>query len=121
MYSLINPEVIFHFFDEDPQMVNEMVGIIISTNLQELRGLRGVFESGNFYQVKKKCHKSKPSMSYLGAIKVRSTLERIEENVEVSFEKYYPNLIEELDLLEKELGEFLDHINSTGKVSSQLN
>ncbi|WP_114751085.1 Hpt domain-containing protein [Pleomorphovibrio marinus] len=121
MYSLINPEVIFHFFDEDPQMVNEMVGIIISTNIQELRGLGGVFESGNFFQVKKKCHKSKPSMSYLGAIKVRGTLEKIEENVEASFERYYPHLLQELDLLEKELGLFLDHINSTGEVNTQIN
>ncbi len=119
MYSLINPEVIFHFFDEDPQMVNEMVGIIISTNLQELKGMRGVFESGNFYQVKKKCHKSKPSMSYLGALKVRGTLEKIEENVEASFDKYYPHLMDELDLLEKELHDFLEEINSKKEVKSR--
>jgi hypothetical protein len=58
---------------------------------------------------KKKCHKAKPSMSYVGAVESRKLLEKIESDLENS-RPTYNLLLEHIDIIDKELVHFLDNI-----------
>lgn len=110
MYQLINPQTIFQFFgDEDEDMLREMIQIILDTNFQDLKHLDQYYESGDLVMVKKKCHKAKPSMSYVGAMKTRKLLEEIERDLENSYPKYQ-ELLKDLDILDSELRHFLEDL-----------
>ena len=109
MYQLINPQIIFQYFDEDKAIVREMIQIILDTNFNDLKHLDQYYASGNLSMVKKKCHKSKPSMSYVGAIKTRKLLEEIEANLENSHPKYL-ELLKDLDILDAEVNAFLENL-----------
>lgn len=111
MYKVIKPEIIYHFFENDHQMINEMLDLILQTNIHDLRNLLPYFEQKEFLQVKKRCHKSKPSMSYLGATSVRRTLETIEKDVENKFITNYPQLLDQLQELEEEMKTFLTYLH----------
>ncbi|OYX18554.1 MAG: Hpt domain-containing protein, partial [Algoriphagus sp. 32-45-6] len=52
------------------------------------------------------CHKAKPSMSYIGAVKTRKILEEIESNLENS-QALNENLQSQLSIIESELKTFL--------------
>lgn len=111
MYKLIEPERIFHFFG-DAETVNEMLPLILATNVEELKGLQQIFDGGDYDRTRKICHKSKPTMLYLGAIGVRESLENLEQHIPDQFKNLYPVFLSELALLEKEINAFLKEVNS---------
>jgi hypothetical protein len=111
MYTLIDPERIFHFFD-DTETVNKMLHLILITNIKELKGLQHLYDSGDYEKTRKTCHKSKPTMLYLGAGGMKESLEKLERNIPDHFNTFYPAFLKELDLLEKEVKIFLKDVNS---------
>lgn len=111
MYTLIEPERIFHFFD-DAETVNEMLNLILLTNVNELKGLQQIYDSGDYEKTRKTCHKSKPTMQYLGALGMKNNLEKLERNIPEKFNSLYPMFLEELFLLETEVKAFLNEVNS---------
>lgn len=111
MYTLIEPERIFYFFD-DVDTVNDMLHLILLTNVVELKGLQQIYDSGDYEKTRKTCHKSKPTMLYLGAASVRDSLEKLERNIPTEFNTLYPAFLAELDLLENEIRAFLNDVNS---------
>lgn len=111
MYQIISEQSIYQYFgDDDPDMIREMIQIIIDTNIKDLKELGMFYDDGDYSTIKKRCHKAKPSMSYIGAIKTRKTLEEIEANLENSA---YLNdsLQEQIQLIESELNLFVSRIN----------
>jgi septation ring formation regulator EzrA len=110
MYTLIEPERIFHFFD-DAESVDEMLRLILITNINELKELQQVYNSGDYVKARKICHKSKPTMVYLGALQVRDALENLERNIPDKFEYLYPAFLEDLTVLENEINTFLIEVN----------
>jgi HPt (histidine-containing phosphotransfer) domain-containing protein len=110
MYQLISPQTIFQYFgDDDKEMLEEMIQIILDTNLQELKHMESLYDAGDWATIKKKCHKAKPSLSYIGAIQTRKLLETIEGDLENSF-GHYQELIREIGIIENELRSFLASI-----------
>jgi HPt (histidine-containing phosphotransfer) domain-containing protein len=110
MYQLISEKAIYQYFgDDDPEMVTEMITIILNTNLKDLKDMEGLYLQGDFATIKKRCHKAKPSMSYIGALTVRKTLEQIEENLENSHALHL-TLRDQLNIVESELIRFLSKL-----------
>jgi HPt (histidine-containing phosphotransfer) domain-containing protein len=110
MYQLISPQTIFQYFgDDDQEMLREMIQIIIDTNLTDLKHLGPLYEAGDFNMIRRKCHKAKPSMSYVGAIKTRKVLEEIESDLENS-RPNYEILLEQIAIIDSELKQFLDEL-----------
>ncbi|WPR77444.1 Hpt domain-containing protein [Algoriphagus sp. NG3] len=110
MYQLISEQAIYQYFgDDDPEMIKEMVQIILDTNIQDLKDLPAFYEKGDFITIKKRCHKAKPSMSYIGAQQTRKILEAIENQPETSH-ALNEELQDKLILIESELISFLDTI-----------
>ncbi|TVP44126.1 MAG: Hpt domain-containing protein [Mongoliibacter sp.] len=110
MYELISPQTIIQYFgDDDEEMLREMIQIIIDTNLHDLKLLDEYYENGDFAVIKKKCHKAKPSMSYVGAMETRKLLEEIESDLENSHDTY-KKLLAQIEIIEQELKTFLDKI-----------
>ncbi|MDX5339348.1 MAG: Hpt domain-containing protein [Cyclobacteriaceae bacterium] len=111
MYQLISEQSIYQYFgDDDPEMVKEMIQIILDTNIKDLMELGVFYQSGDFASIKKRCHKAKPSMSYIGALKTRKTLEEIEGDLENSH-RLNESLQDQLKVITVELNEFLSRIN----------
>ncbi len=110
MYQFISEQTIYQYFGEDdPDMVKEMIQIILDTNMKELKELNKFYSLKDFVTIKKRCHKAKPTMSYIGAIKTRKILEEIEANLESS--KELNNTLQgHLDVIILELNEFLKTI-----------
>ena len=82
MYQLISEQSIYQYFgDDDPDMIRDMIQIILETNVHDLKELGDFYETKEFEIIKKRCHKAKPSMSYIGAIKTRKLLEEIEADI----------------------------------------
>jgi HPt (histidine-containing phosphotransfer) domain-containing protein len=107
MYQLISPQTIIQYFgDDDKEMLQEMVQIILDTNLTDLKHLAQHYEEGDYASIKKKCHKAKPSMSYVGAVETRKLLEKIESDLENS-RPNYDLLLEHITIIDKELEHFL--------------
>ncbi|MFC0262833.1 Hpt domain-containing protein [Fontibacter flavus] len=107
MYQLISPQTIIQYFgDDDNEMLKEMIQIILDTNLTDLKHLDEYYKTNDFASIKKKCHKAKPSMSYVGAIDTRKLLEKIESDLENSY-KTYQKLLEHIKIIEAELNDFL--------------
>lgn len=110
MYQLISEQSIYQYFGEDdPEMIREMIQIILETNIKDLKELNTFYDSGDFVSIKKRCHKAKPSMSYIGALKTRKILEEIEENLESS-KGLNQSLQDQLGIIESELNRFLSAI-----------
>lgn len=111
MYQLISEQSIYQYFgDDDPEMIREMIQIIIDTNIKDLKELGSFYKDGDFAAIKRRCHKAKPSMSYIGAIRTRKILEEIEANLENSA-SLNDSLQEQIRLIENELIEFISAIN----------
>lgn len=110
MYKLISPQSIYQYFgDDDPDMIRSMINIILETNIQELKELTSFYEKGDFISIKKRCHKAKPSMSYIGALGTKKILEEIELNLENSAE-LNSKLQVNLNGIEIELSDFLEKL-----------
>ena len=111
MYQLISEKAIYQYFgDDDPDMIREMIEIILNTNIKDLKDLESFYAVEDFATIKKRCHKAKPSMSYVGALKVRKTLEEIEDKLESSH-SLNSVLQSQLGILETELNDFLSKLN----------
>jgi HPt (histidine-containing phosphotransfer) domain-containing protein len=111
MYQLISEQSIYQYFGEDdPEMIREMIQIILDTNIKDLKDLDTLYDLGDFASIKKRCHKAKPSMSYIGALKTRKTLEEIEANLEESL-SLNQSLQDQLKIIESELNVFLSGIH----------
>lgn len=110
MYKLISPQTIIQYFgDDDKEMLQEMVQIIIDTNLHDLKYLDEYYDANDFATIKKKCHKAKPSMSYVGAVDTRKLLEKIESDLENS-RPVYKKLLEDVKTIDQELKHFLENL-----------
>jgi len=107
MYTLIHKETIFHYF-EDKEMAIQMVEIIMETNLKDLINLPALYDKKDFKKIKTRCHKGKSTMSYIGALQVRKLLEEIEKDPKASFPEHRDQLYNYLQILERELQNFLD-------------
>ncbi len=108
--QLISQEVIYqHFGEDDPEIILEIIELIQNTHLVDLKELNQLFNHRDFSTIKKRCHKAKPSMNYLGAFLIAKTLDEIETQGENS-----GSLIQELQvqlvILELELIEFLSKL-----------
>lgn len=111
MYQIISVQSIYQYFGEDDSdMIREMIQIILDTNIKDLKELGAFYEEKDYVTIKKRCHKAKPSMSYIGAIKTRKTLEEIEANLESSA-PLNDSLQEQIRLIESELTTFVAGIN----------
>lgn len=111
MYQLINEKTILQYFgDDDPEMLKEIVQIIIDINLKELKELTQLYPISDFQTIKKRCHKSKPCMSYIGALKTRKILEDIESDIENS-QALNETLQSHLVIIENELIRFMNATN----------
>lgn len=111
MYQLISEQSIYQYFgDDDPDMIREMIQIILDTNIKDLKELTVLYQGEDFVTIKKRCHKAKPSMSYIGAIKTRKTLEEIEANLETSA-RLNDLLQEQIRIIETELTKFVSELN----------
>ncbi|KEO74054.1 Hpt domain-containing protein [Anditalea andensis] len=108
MYTLIHKETIFHYFGDDNEMAVQMVEIIMETNLKDLMNLPTVFAQKDFKKIKTRCHKGKSTMSYLGALQVRKLLEEIEKDPKNMYPLHKDQLHHYLQILERELQNFLD-------------
>jgi HPt (histidine-containing phosphotransfer) domain-containing protein len=111
MYQFISEQSIYQYFgDDDPEMIKDMVKIIIDTNIKELKQLETYHQQEDFTTIKKRCHKAKPSMSYIGAIKTRKILEEMELKPQ-DFKQLNEMLQDHLAMIETELNQFLKTIN----------
>jgi HPt (histidine-containing phosphotransfer) domain-containing protein len=111
MYQIISEQSIYQYFgDDDTDMIREMIQIILDTNIKDLKELGSFYDEEDYVTIKKRCHKAKPSMSYIGAIKTRKTLEEIEANLENSA-PLNESLQEQIRLIETELNIFVSSIN----------
>lgn len=111
MYNYISEQSIYQYFGEDePEMIREMVQIILETNIHDLKELDIYYNQNDFPTVKKRCHKAKPTMSYIGAQKTRKLLEEIENNPD-NYRKLNDNLQEQITAIEGELNQFLEALN----------
>jgi len=111
MYQFINENSIFQYFGEDdPKMIREMVQIILDTNVKDLKQLDQLYETQDFVVLKKRCHRAKPSMSYIGARKTRKILAAMEANPSQS-QELNKTLQFHLLQIESELNQFLKSIN----------
>ena len=111
MYQIISEQSIYQYFgDDDPDMIREMIQIILDTNIKDLKELGSFYDEKDYNTIKKRCHKAKPSMSYIGAIKTRKTLEEIEANLESSA-PVNDSLQKQILLIESELNTFISRIN----------
>ena len=110
MYKLISEQAIYQYFGEDdPEMIREMIQIILDTNIVDLKELEKFYQKGDFATIKKRCHKAKPSMSYIGALETRKILEAIEKDLEGS-RTLNEKLQNQLQQIENELNTFLSKI-----------
>ncbi|MCS5489608.1 Hpt domain-containing protein [Algoriphagus limi] len=110
MYQYISESSIYQYFGEDdPDMIREMIQIILDTNIHDLEELPHFYHEKDFLTIKKRCHKAKPSMSYIGAVKTRKLLEEIEENLEAS-QDINEMLQSHLAGIKRELGDFLETV-----------
>jgi HPt (histidine-containing phosphotransfer) domain-containing protein len=108
MFQFINTLSIYQYFgDDDPDLIREMVQIILSTNIKDLKELDTFYFKNDFTTIKKRCHKAKPSMSYIGALKTRKLLEEIEKNSD-DFPSLNDSLQSHLAQIETELNQFLE-------------
>ncbi len=110
MYQLISPQTIFQYFgDDDKEMLQEMIQIILDSNLKDLKNMDELYASQDWALIKRRCHKAKPSLSYIGAIQTRKILESIEGDLENSHGQFN-NLLRDIEIIEKELHTFLESL-----------
>lgn len=111
MNQFISEQSIYQYFgDDEPEMIIEMVQIILATNINDLKELGAFYQQDDFTTIKKRCHKAKPSMSYIGALKTRKILEEIESG-QGNFLELNATLLAHLTEIETELNRFLETIN----------
>lgn len=107
MYKQIKPDMIYHYFDEDIELIHEIIELVLELNVQDLKTLLPLYESGQFNVIKKKFHRSKPVFSLLGANLVNKNINALEKEITKNFPEIYPEFLKSLDELEQDLHSFL--------------
>ncbi|PZX54127.1 Hpt domain-containing protein [Algoriphagus chordae] len=111
MYQLISEQSIYQYFGEDePEMIKEMVQIILDTNIKNLKEMNKAPSQEDFKSIKQCCHKARPSMIYIGAHNTHRTLEEIENNPD-KYQTLNESLQAQLLAIETELHQFLEALN----------
>ncbi|MDR7128208.1 HPt (histidine-containing phosphotransfer) domain-containing protein [Algoriphagus sp. 4150] len=111
MYKFISTQSIYQYFGEDkPEMIREMIQIILDTNIKDLKELDTYYKLDQYATVNNRCHKAKPTMVYIGAQKTRKILEEIETNPG-DFPELNESLQAHLIEIETELNQFLATLN----------
>lgn len=111
MYHFISEQSIYQYFGEDDlEMIKEMVQIILCTNIRDLKQLDNFKQQDDYTSIQKCCHKAKPTMSYIGALKTKKILEEIEHN-HVNFQELNNRLQSHLIEIETELNQFVKALN----------
>ncbi|WP_143961402.1 Hpt domain-containing protein [Litoribacter populi] len=108
MYTIIHKGTIFHYFGEDDEMAQQMVEVILSTNLKDLMELPKLYDEKDWSTIKVRCHKGKSTMSYIGALQVRKMLEEIESDPEKIYPQHREQLTNTLQTVDDELHFFLN-------------
>lgn len=112
MYRHINISSIYQYFGEDDlDLIREMIQIILTTNLTDLKDLPLLFTKSDFLSISKRCHKAKPTMSYIGALDTKNLLHEIEINPSSS-ENEIARLVAEIIQIEAELNLFLANLET---------
>jgi len=110
MYRHINVSSIYQYFGEDDtDMIKEMIHIILTTNLKDLKSLPTLFSNGDLLILTKLCHKAKPTMSYIGAHHSKKLLEKIERSPTTS-DTIITELAVQINEIEDELKHFLANL-----------
>ena len=110
MYQFISEQSIFQYFgDDEPEMIKEMLEIILATNIKDLKELDEFHSKGDLSTVKKRCHKAKPTMSYIGAQKTRKLLEEMESRPD-DYATLNKGLQSHLTNIETEINQFLESL-----------
>lgn len=107
MYKQIKPDMIYHYFDEDIELIHEIIVLVLELNVQDLKTLLPLYETGQFNVIKKKFHRSKPVFSLLGANLINKTINTLEKEITINFPEIYPDFLKLLDELEQDLNFFL--------------
>jgi len=111
MYKYISEQSIYNYFGEDErELIREMVHIILETNIKDLKELDIFHKQDDFATIKRRCHKAKPTMIYIGAQKTRKILGEIENNFD-KFQILNDSLQAHLIEIETELNQFLKTLN----------
>lgn len=110
MYQYIDEATIYNYLGKDnPDLIRELLGLVLSVNLTELEELNDLYQQNDFSTIKKRVHKSKPSLSYIGAEKTLELIHAIEDNLESS-EKTNSVLQEHVKIIRVELNTFLNSL-----------
>ncbi|AEL28128.1 hypothetical protein [Cyclobacterium marinum] len=107
MYKQIKPDMIYHYFDEDIELIHEIIELVLELNVQDLKTLLPLYETGQLSAIKKKFHRSKPIFSLLGANLVNKKINALEKEITNNFSDIYPDFLKTLDELEQDLHFFL--------------
>ncbi len=108
MYKIIDKKVIFQFLGEDMDLLPQMLEMIMTINLPELKSLPDLYENGQYEDVRIKVHKAKSTMGYLGALSVKELLQAMEKDIPTTFPDKYALLHKYIIIIEKELTDFID-------------
>lgn len=111
MYKQIKPDMIYHYFDQDLDLIYEIIELVIDLNIQDLKNLKPLYDLGEIKAIKQKFHKTKPVFGFLGAAGIIEHIERIETDIFQLFPLYHEDLITKLLELEDELHLFLKKIH----------
>ncbi|MFO7825403.1 MAG: Hpt domain-containing protein [Cyclobacterium sp.] len=111
MYKQIKPDMIYHYFDQDIELIYEIIELILELNLQDLKNLMPLYQLEEIPSIKQKFHKSKPVFGFLGASEINRLIETIEVDIKNQFPKYYDELLQLLHELEDDLQSFLKKIH----------
>ncbi|MBD3629011.1 Hpt domain-containing protein [Cyclobacterium sp.] len=111
MYKQIKPDMIYHYFDQDIELIYEIIELVIDLNIQDLKNLMPLYDLGEIEAIKQKFHKSKPVFGFLGASGINGLIETIELDIRGQFPIYYDELLLILHELEDDLHSFLKKIN----------
>ena len=107
MYKQIKPDMIYHYFDQDTELIHEIIELVLELNVQDLKNLMPLYEEGQISIIKKKFHKSKPVFSLLGANNLNKSISALEYDIDDQFLEKYPFLLKNLNELEEDLNSFL--------------
>lgn len=95
--------------EDNPDLIKQLIGLILDINLLELEELPKYYRRMDIESIKKKCHKAKPSLSYIGAVSTLELVEEIEQNPNDS--KPINDILQDnIKMIREELNHYLQHL-----------
>ncbi len=110
MYKIISKAVIYDFLGDDPEMIPQMMEMILTGQLPDLKALESLYGEGKLDEVKTRCHRGKSTMGYLGAMEVKQHLQEMENDVQGAFPDKNQQLQVYIAQIEKEVKHFLKEL-----------